>query len=72
MQSGAITGNDDSDRLSQIYYNNGGSLILNSTEDISDMIYASLGLVDYDLDGDLDLLMVGDDGAVASEFYTNN
>ena len=58
---------------SRIYLNLGSGLFLDTGTSLTPVIDAALAWVDYDGDGDLDLLLTGNDGAVAvTKLYRND
>ncbi len=63
-----ITGSSDYVRTTSLYTNNGlGEFKLKENTGIVDVIFGDCSLSDFDLDGDIDILIIGRKGAIPDE-----
>ena len=68
-----ITGNTDSGAIAKIYQNTGGQFSEDSSFLFTGLRDTSLDVADYDNDGDLDILLMGDTGdGYTTRIYRNN
>ncbi|ETR66544.1 MAG: hypothetical protein OMM_12659, partial [Candidatus Magnetoglobus multicellularis str. Araruama] len=69
-----ISGNTSSnDKIAKVYKNNGSTFIEDAGINLPGVEYGSVDFGDYDNDGDLDILISGDDGNnLITKMYQNN
>ena len=68
-----LTGDDGSNYISKVYRNDGGGSFTDIGANLTGVYHSSVAWGDYDNDGDLDILLTGDDGSnLLSKVYRNN